>query len=200
VELLIIWGFALLFYACFWCWYVGFRKKIPAEEVDEIMVFFNSHDSMHDSMSEKRKMSLQKFFSNDDGKDFVMVNLLDLAKPRRESSKKLAAYQKVFLGALLRKAGHPVFVATAASGNIENVACEHADDWSAAAMVRYRSRRDLLEILPETFGSEHHALKLASLDKTFAFPAAPWFIFGGPRIVMALATALVAAVVQCIIV
>ena len=101
-----------------------------------------------------------------------MVNLLDLAKPRRESSKKLAAYQKVFLGALLRKAGHPVFVATAASGNIENVACEHADDWSAAGMVRYRSRRDLLEILPETFGSEHHALKLASLDKTFAFPAA----------------------------
>ena len=70
MELLFIWGFALLFYTCFGCWYVGFRKKITAEEVDEIMAFFNSHEGM----SEKRKMSLQKFFSNDDGKDFVMVN------------------------------------------------------------------------------------------------------------------------------
>mgnify|MGYP001185994632 CR=1 FL=1 len=182
MEILIIWGFALLFYACFWCWYVGFRKKITAEEVDEIMVFFNSHDSM----SEKRKMSLQKFFSNDDGKDFVMVNLLDLAQPRRESSKKLAAYQKVFLGALLRKAGHPVFVATAASGNIENVACEHADDWSAAGMVRYRSRRDMLEIAGNPDFQGPHEFKIAAMNKTIAFPADPWMQAGDPRFLLAL--------------
>ena len=42
-----------------------------------------------------------------------------------------------------------------------------------AAMVRYRSRRDLMEILPETLGSAHYALKLKALDKTIAFPAAP---------------------------
>ena len=42
-----------------------------------------------------------------------------------------------------------------------------------AAMFRYRSRRGLMEILPETLGSAHYALKLEALDKTIAFPAAP---------------------------
>lgn len=179
-------------YAAFWCWYVGFRKKITPEEVDQTMSLFGSDGSWN----EKQQESLRHFLANDNGKDFVMVNLLHLKSPRRESRKKLAIYQKIFLGALLRKAGHPVMIATAASGNIENVACDHADDWGAAGMIRYRSRRDLMEMLPATIGSKHHHLKLESLEKTFAFPSSPWFMLGGPRIVVALAIALIAALVQ----
>ena len=63
-------------------------------------------------------------------------------------------------------------------------------------MVRYRSRRDLMNILPATIGSKHHGLKLESLEKTFAFPASPWFVFGGPRIVVALGIALLASVLH----
>jgi hypothetical protein len=187
-----IWGLALLGYALFWYWYVGFRRKITAAEVEATMQLLDSAGSM----TAKRRESMHKFLGNDDGKDFVMVNLLELKQPVRESRKKLGTYQKVFLGALLRKAGHPVMIATAASGNIENVACDHADDWMAAGMIRYRSRRDLMEILPATIGSEHHELKLSSLEKTFAFPASPWFMFGGPRIVVALTVALLAALAQ----
>ncbi len=87
-------------------------------------------------------------------------------------------------------------MARAAAGNIENVACDHADDWTAAGMVRYRSRRDFMEMLPATVGSQHHGLKLAALEKTFAFPASHWFMFGGPRIVVALVIALLAAGLQ----
>ena len=128
-----------------------------------------------------------------------MVNLLHLKSPRRESQKKLATYQKIFLGALLRKAGHPVIVARASAGNIENVACDHSDDWSAAGMIRYRSRRDFMDMLPGTIGSEHHGLKLAAMEKTFAFPASQWFMLGGPRIVVALGVLLVAALMQLMI-
>ncbi|MEZ7951956.1 MAG: hypothetical protein QMC02_04500, partial [Halioglobus sp.] len=124
------------------------------------------------------------------------VNLLHLKSPKKESLEKLNTYQKIFLGSLLRKAGHPIMIARAASGNVENVACDHADDWSAAGMIRYRSRRDLMNILPATIGSEHHGLKLESLEKTFAFPASPWFMFGGPRIVVALGIALLASVLH----
>ncbi|MGI9288748.1 MAG: hypothetical protein ACR2P1_25400 [Pseudomonadales bacterium] len=188
----VIWSLALLFYTTFWCWYVGFRKKITAAEVAETMRLFDGRSSL----TEQQVEHVRHFLANDDGKDFVMVNLLHLAKPVGESRKKLGAYQKIFLGALLRKAGHPVMIATAASGNIENVACDHADDWSAAGMVRYRSRRDFMEMLPPTIGSEHHGLKLAALEKTFAFPASPWFMFGGPRVVVALVIALIAALLQ----
>ena len=187
----LLWLIALLTYALFYCWYVGFRSRVTPAEVEETMAIFDAS-----SIDETRKSHIRHFLSNDDGKDFVMVNLLELAKPRKESSKKLQAYQKIFLGQLLRKAGHPILIARAASGNIENVACQEFDNWTAAGMVRYRSRRDLIEILPATIGSEHHELKLSALDKTFAFPASPWFVVGGPKLLVPLLIALIAAVTQ----
>lgn len=187
-----IWAIAVIVYAIFWCWYVGFKKKITPAEVDETMRLLDVHDFGTDS----QRKNLRRFLENDDGKDFVMVNLLHLKTPLQDSGKKLGAYQKIFLAALLRKAGHPVMVARAAAGNLENVACDHADDWTAAGVVRYRSRRDLMEMLPGTVGSPHHGLKLDALEKTLAFPASKWFMFGGPRLVVALSIALIAAILQ----
>ena len=187
----LIWLIALLTYALFYCWYIGFRSRVTPAEVEETMAILDAG-----LVDETRKSHLRHFLANDDGKDFVMVNLLELAKPRKESSKNLNAYQKIFLGQLLRKAGHPILIARAASGNVENVACQEFDNWTAAGMVRYRSRRDLMEILPATIGSEHHELKLSALDKTFAFPASPWFVVGGPKLLVPLLIALIAAVTQ----
>lgn len=187
-----IWSLALLLYAAFWSWYVGFRRKITPTEVEETMRRLDSAASW----TEKQRKHIHSFLASDDGKDFVMVNLLHLKEPRADSRQKLNAYTKIFLGALLRKAGHPVMVATAASGNIENIGCEQADDWTAAGMIRYRSRRDLMEMLPSTVGSEHHGLKLEALEKTLAFPSSPWFMPGGPRVVVALTIALFAALLQ----
>ena len=187
-----IWIIAVLAYVAFWFWYVGFQKKVTPQEVAATMSIFE-HD---DTWTATQKEHLRNFLLDDDGKDFVMVNLLHLKSPKKESLEKLNTYQKIFLGSLLRKAGHPVMIARAASGNVENVACDHADDWSVAGMIRYRSRRDLMNILPATIGSEHHGLKLESLEKTFAFPASPWFMFGGPRIVVALGIALLASVLH----
>ena len=187
----LIWLIALLTYALFYCWYIGFRSRVTPAEIERTMAILDAG-----LVDETRKSHLRHFLANDDGKDFVMVNLLELAKPRKESSKNLNAYQKIFLGQLLRKAGHPILIARAASGNVENVACQEFDNWTAAGMVRYRSRRDLMEILPATIGSEHHELKLSALDKTFAFPASPWFVVGGPKLLVPLLIALIAAVTQ----
>ena len=187
----LIWLIALLTYALFYCWYIGFRSRVTPAEIERTMAILDAG-----LVDETRKSHLRHFLANDDGKDFVMVNLLELAKPRKESSKNLNAYQKIFLGQLLRKAGHPILIARAASGNVENVACQEFDNWTAAGMVRYRSRRDLMEILPATIGSEHHELKLSALDKTYAFPASPWFVVGGPKLLVPLLIALIAAVTQ----
>jgi len=189
MSAVMIWIIAALAYAVFWFWYVGFKKKVTPQEVVTTMRLFERDGSWTTHQQE----NLRKFLLDDDGKDFVMVNLLHLKSPKEESLKKLNKYQKIFLGALLRKAGHPVMIARASSRNIENVACDHADDWSAAGMIRYRSRRDLMNMLPATIGSKHHGLKLDSLEKTFAFPAAQWFMFGGPKIVVALSIALLAS-------
>ncbi len=188
---LLIWTSCAIAYLLFWCWYVGFKKKITPDEVVAIRALLSDHIGH----SPNRIETICDFFANDDGRDFVMVNLLELKKPYDQSRAKLSAYQKVFLGNLLKRAGHPVFVAKATAGNIESIDCD-GDHWTAAGMVRYRSRRDLLEILPATIGSDHHGLKLDALRRTFAFPSAQWMIFGGPKIVVALALALVAALVH----
>lgn len=188
---LFIWGAAALLYLIFFLWYVGLGRKIKPQEIDTAIEFIKANADP----SEELLQTLRHFSENDDGKDFVMVNLLELKQPIRESRKKLMAYQKTFLSKLLRRAGHPVFVATIASGKIENIACND-DNWRAAGMVRYRSRRDLLETICETAGSAHHALKLESLERTFAYPAAPWTITGGPKIIVPLVLALIAALIH----
>lgn len=180
-----------LLYVGFWFWYIGISRKITSEEVESAINLLQSRSNY----SVKQIDAMRHFFEQDDGKDFVMVNLLELKEPMEQSRKKLTAYQKVFLGNLLKRAGHPVFIARAASGNLEDIGCG-TDNWTAAGMVRYRSRRDLLEVLPDTVGSEHHELKLESLARTFAYPGAPWTLIGGPKLIVPMALALVAALLH----
>jgi hypothetical protein len=188
----IIWAIAVILYGVFYSWYIGFRKKVTPQEAEALM----AHIKRDTAIAPKRLMSIESFLGNDDGKDFVMVNLLHLKRPFKESREKLEVYQKIFLGKLAKKAGHPVMFGRAASGNIENLDCDAADGWTAFGLVRYRSRRDLLEMLLETIDSEHHQLKLDSMEKTFAFPSAPWSIVGGPKVLVPMAIALLAMVFQ----
>lgn len=187
----IIWITAGLIYSLFWFWYSRPRRKISEHEADQFLAWATSQ-----GVDPERATGLRDFFANDDGQDFVMVNLIKLNRPVKESAAKLAAYQKVFLGQLLRKAGHPVMVAKRSGANVEHVNCEQNGEWPAMGAIRYRSRRDLLEILPGTFGSEHHQMKLDAVASTIAFPASDWFIMGGPRLVVALSTLLAACVLE----
>ena len=81
-----------------------------------------------------------------------MANLLHLKSPKRESRQLLAKYTSVFVGKLMKKAGHPYFFGLAQARNLENLNCEVVDGWTTVALMRYRSRRDLGEMLGDTFG------------------------------------------------
>lgn len=182
-------GVAAASYAAFWAWYVGFGRRISPAETQQVMQCLAG-----EGWTPAQRENLRRFLENDDGRDFVMVNALHFKTPRREARASFAKYADAFRGELFKRAGHPLLMATAAAANLENLHCEAADDWTAAAVVRYRSRRDFARIVMAFAGSEHHAHKLAALEKTFAFPAAPWFVLGGPRLVVALVLALAAAV------
>ena len=125
-----------------------------------------------------------------------MVNLLEIKSPKSESQKLLMGYFKKFMSGMIPRGGHPFFLAKAAAKNIENLNCEHADNWSSVGIIRYRSRRDFAQIVLNTFGSEHHAVKLSSLEKTLAFPSTTTLFFGSPKIIIALVLGLAAAVTQ----
>jgi hypothetical protein len=185
---LIIVGVAVGLYAAFWSWYVGFGRKISPTEIERVMACLTG-----DTWTPKQLASARQFFENDDGKDFVMVNGLHFRPPIKESQALFAKYGAAFRPELIKRAGHPVVMAQAAAANLENLNSDAADDWSMAALVRYRSRRDFAEIAVLFAGGANHQLKLDAMEKTFGFPAAPWFMLGGPCWVVGLAIALAAA-------
>ena len=188
MDITLIWIVMGGLYAVFWLWYSGFKGKLTQTEVDYYMQQFESRGVNADNLA-----NLQHFLEKDDGREWFMINLLELKSPKRESSRLLQRYTKTFMAGMFRRAGHPFFVAIAAAKNIENLNCDDADNWSSTGIVRYRSRRDCAETLLETFGSDHHADKLASLTKTFAFPATANLLMGSPRVLVAMAAALIGA-------
>ena len=188
---IVIWMIALSLYALFWLWYCGVKGRLSKHEVD---IFISSFEAK--GLSESALLNIREFLEQDDGREFFMVNLLEIKSPKRESQKLLMGYFKKFMSGMIPRGGHPLFLAKAAAKNIENLNCEHADDWSSVGIIRYRSRRDFAQIVLKTFGSEHHSDKLLSLKKTLAFPSTTTLFFGSPKIIIALVLGLAAAVTQ----
>ena len=188
---IVIWIIALSLYALFWLWYCGVKGRLSKHEVD---IFISSFEAK--GLSERVLSNIREFLEQDDGREFFMVNLLEIKSPKRESQKLLMGYFKKFMSGMIPRGGHPLFLAKAAAKNIENLNCEHADNWSSVGIIRYRSRRDFAQIVLKTFGSEHHSDKLLSLKKTLAFPSTTTLFFGSPKIIIALVLGLAAAVTQ----
>ena len=188
MDITLIWIVMAVLYAVFWLWYSGTKGKLSQTEVESYMQQFESKGVNADNLA-----NLRHFLEKDDGREWFMINLLELKSPKRESSKLLQRYTKTFMAGMFRRAGHPFFVAIAAAKNIENLNCDDADNWSSTGIVRYRSRRDCAETLLDTFGSDHHADKLASLTKTLAFPATANLLIGSPRVLVAMSAALIGA-------
>ncbi|MDG1784249.1 MAG: hypothetical protein P8H52_11685 [Porticoccaceae bacterium] len=188
MDITIIWIVMAVLYTVFWLWYSGIKGKLSQAEVEYYMQQFESKGVNADNLS-----NLRHFLEKDDGREWFMINLLELKSPKRESSKLLQRYTKTFMAGMFRRAGHPFFVAIAAAKNIENLNCDDADNWTSTGIVRYRSRRDCAETLLDTFGSDHHADKLASLTKTLAFPATANLLMGSPRVLVAMSAALIGA-------
>ena len=188
MDITLIWIVMAVLYAVFWLWYSGTKGKLSQTEVESYMQQFESKGVNADNLS-----NLRHFLEKDDGREWFMINLLELKSPKRESSKLLQRYTKTFMAGMFRRAGHPFFVAIAAAKNIENLNCDDADNWTSTGIVRYRSRRDCAETLLDTFGSDHHADKLASLTKTLAFPATANLLMGSPRVLVAMSAALIGA-------
>ena len=63
-------------------------------------------------------------------------------------------------------------------------------------MIRYRSRRDMIELATDPAFAPAHAFKLAAMTHTLAFPVAPGVVFLGPRVWVGLVLALLAALGQ----
>ena len=193
------WVWLVLFgiYVAFFIWYTSFGGPLTDEEVTYYIGRMEERDP---PLSTERLAMLRRFMEEDTGDDFVMVNVIDMyetpqqiegVEPGESSDEVLAKYMAYMTPALLSRASHPVLYGQAANTAMDLMNAEGMEQWTTGAGMRYRSRRDLLDIATNPAFAGSHEFKIAAMRKTIAFPIDPWFQLGDPRLVLALLLGLI---------
>jgi hypothetical protein len=186
----IVWGALVTLWGVFFFWYTSFGGPLTAEEIARFMAQAESAERSPEEIA-----AIRSFLENDTGDDFVMVNVIEMHErpvqvpgvdPSETSSDVLNKYMAFMWPALLSRACHPVITGSAAAPALDVWGIDGAEQWSQAAFMRYRSRRDMLEIAGNPDFQGPHEFKIAAMAKTIAFPADPWMSMGDPRFILAL--------------
>ncbi|MFV2091382.1 MAG: hypothetical protein ACC642_12040 [Pseudomonadales bacterium] len=185
-----VWGVLAFVYGVFFYWYTSFGGPLSDEEISRYVSLIESRGAGSEDIERMRT-----FLENDSGDDFVMVNIIELNEtpvavpgvdPTESSSQVLGRYMAYMWPALLTRASHPVIFGAAAAESMDVWGIDGAEKWSQAAFMRYRSRRDMMEIATNPDFQGPHEYKIAAMAKTIAFPADPWMSAGDPRLLLAL--------------
>jgi hypothetical protein len=182
-------GLAVL-YAAFFAWYTSFSGPLSPEEIDHYVA------RLAESGGDPQRLAVfRRFMEGDTGDDFAMVNVIEMRERPLEvagvevgdtSAEVLERYTRPFLRQAFRDAAHPILLGAAASEAVDLWGLPGARAWTTAGVVRYRSRRDLVEQALRALDADIHGFKVAAMEKTIAFPIDPWFQLGDPRLVLGL--------------
>ncbi|MFU8814565.1 MAG: hypothetical protein ACNA7W_04405 [Pseudomonadales bacterium] len=184
-----LWLAPALLYALFWFWYTPLGGPLTAAEIDH---FIGKLEGAGDS---ERLSRLRRFMEEDSGRQFIMVNVIDMAEapvelpatgPGASADDLMNHYMEHMYVELFKRASHPVFVGKAVFSAMDVVGIEGAEEWTRVGLMRYRSRRDLLEIASNPAFGARHDYKVAALDKTIAYPVEAELYLGDPRLLLAL--------------
>lgn len=185
-----VWLAPALLYAVFVLWYTDLGGPLSDTEVADFMATMESNGSDPEVIA-----FIETFVRQDSGRQFLMVNNIDMnekppnvegAEPGESASDLMGRYMEHMIPALLARACHPIIMGSAVYPAVDVVGIEGAENWDQAALFRYRSRRDFLEIVTNpAFGGKHH-FKTAALDKTIAYPIETSLYLGDPRLLLGL--------------
>lgn len=197
-----VWLAALAMYGAFRLWYDNLRGPLSKAEVDEFMaegVRMKINDYSDPAV-------VRAFLDADDGKEFVMINLVrvhrcEVPHPATGApTQGLALFQQYarhFINLLLRHGGHPMMAMRKVGGYLDAWNTAPDPGWHVVGAVRYRSRRDMMALVLDPALRDVHALKTAGTAETFSFPAQVILSFAlRPRVWVALVLALVASLVH----
>ena len=203
-----IWGVAVLLYALFIAWWVNWRGPLTAREIDACLARIEAGGG------DTGGADLRAFLEKDDGRQFVMLNLVRLpsepvADPftgeRMPAPALLRRYTSRFQRVLLANGGLAYWFARKAGPYLDSWDTRPGPDpaliadpgWSAVGMMRYRSRRDMLKLASDPAFIAAHPYKIAAMPLTISFPTQPLMTLAvQPPVTVALVLALAAALVH----
>jgi hypothetical protein len=185
-------------YAVFLLWYGGRSRPLSEDEVRAFLDVMRRQGLDRDDP--ELFASLGTLLAQDDGREFLMLNLIryrqkaayppgmDFGDSAVDADRR---YGRAFLPWLLRYGNVPVLVARRSGSFIEP---ENAEPWQVTALVRYRSRRDLVRTAAAVAGRGVMVHKWAAVEATHVFPVRPVLSFIAVRTVVAMLFGVVALV------
>lgn len=192
-------------YIGFFFWYTDMGGKLSQEE---IQIFIKKHEQniINDGVSpdseefQLRIDFLKKFMEEDNGKQFIMVNNIEMnknpgdvvgANPGESADQLMSRYMEYMWPNLLKRASHPIFMSNAVYQSMDLVGIEGAETWDQAALMRYKSRRTMMEIVTNPNMMDRHGFKIAALQKTIAYPVEPFGFYSDMRVIFGMLIAIV---------
>ena len=175
---------------------------------EEIQIFIKKHEQniINDGVSpdseefQLRIDFLKRFMEEDNGKQFIMVNNIEMnknpgdvvgANPGESADQLMSRYMEYMWPNLLKRASHPIFMSNAVYQSMDLVGIEGAETWDQAALMRYKSRRTMMEIVTNPNMMNRHGFKIAALQKTIAYPVEPFGLYSDMRVIFGMLIAIV---------
>jgi hypothetical protein len=186
-------GILLALYVAFLLWHEPwFSRRLQPGEAAAML------RGRYDDVAPDERAAFEAFLDRDDGRPFYMVNLMQYrataaypggllpdGTPAGGMSGREAGhrYERMVVPELLKRGCYPVFAARKLANFLS--AGGDTDFFEEVAVVRYRSRRDLLAMAagPAFLAGVPH--KWASLEKTVAVPSR-LLLLADPRILVPL--------------
>lgn len=197
-----VWLVAAALYGCFRLYYDSWRGRLTAEEINSFMATAEARGA-----GELNDLAVvRKFLEEDDGRDFVMVNLVRVPDntvcdpdtgAQVPATDMMRAYTKAFVPRLLKHGGHPALATRKVGGYVDAWKVEPDPGWTIVGFMRYRSRRDMMKMVVDPTFEDAHKYKILGVAETFSFPSQPFLrLYVTPRVWTFLVLALAAALVQ----
>ena len=197
-----VWLVAAALYGGFRLVYDNWRGRLTHEEIDTMLA-----EAAAQGAGEVNDLStVRTFLEEDDGREFVMVNLVRVPDTivtnpdtgaQVSAREMMQAYSKAFMPLLLRHGGHPALATRKVGGYVDSWMVGPDPGWSIVGFMRYRSRRDMLKMVLDPAFEAAHKYKPLGVAETFSFPTQPFLrAYVSPRISVLLILALAAALAQ----
>lgn len=185
-----IWlAFVGIVYASFWVWYGGDGEPLTEVEANNLLsqmeqIYGGSRDEAPEG---SMAYNLARMAPHDDGQEFYAVNLEQLKTgPDAEAADQ--RYARTVFSLLLERGGHPVFV----GDRVGLMLGSYGREVDRVAVVRYRSLRDLFDMILDPAMQEGAGDKFASLESTEVFIVRPYISFVQVRLLVGLILTLIA--------
>lgn len=195
-KTLVVLASLLVALLAFYSWHNPLRGPLNDAEIDAFMA--KQAEDVGTNWTDEE--AFEAFLRNDDGRPFVMINLMEYRQTAQypegsaldaDLSGKEAGtlYGQSVLPQLLLRGSYPLARADRHTTIINSVG-QTAGEFESFAMVRYRSRRDLIDMLSSDAFRSANDHKWASLENTLVAPSqsapsfsfigvVPWFLFLG---------------------